>query len=107
MLLYPYHAIDQQAALQITYGSLLITSQEILAASSFLNKFPSQSLTEQFQAKIDKTSALNEPDHCMFIVQDPQITHEFRTSSLEESEHWVQHIKNATVSETLKPFNFL
>ncbi|XP_063690073.1 pleckstrin homology domain-containing family A member 1-like isoform X2 [Bolinopsis microptera] len=51
-------------------------------------------------AKIDKTSALNEPDHCMFIVQDPQITHEFRTSSLEQSEHWVQHIKNATLPKT-------
>ncbi|KAL5248136.1 hypothetical protein ACHWQZ_G017346 [Mnemiopsis leidyi] len=51
-------------------------------------------------AKLDKTSVLNDPDHSMFIVQDPQITHEFRTPSLEESELWVQHIKNATLPKT-------
>lgn len=51
-------------------------------------------------AKLDKTSPLNEPDHSMFIVQDPQITHEFRTPSTEESELWVQHIKNATLPKT-------
>jgi len=81
-----------------------LTNREIrwhLPAESDQNVFLGEiEVSRIVNVKIDKTSVLNEPDHCMFIVQDPQITHEFRTTSLEESEHWVQHIKNATLPKT-------
>lgn len=50
--------------------------------------------------KLDPNSELNEPDFSMFLVQDPQISHEFRTATRAESEIWVQHIKNATLPKT-------
>ena len=50
------------------------------------------------QAILETKSELVEPGYTVFTVQDPAMSHEFRSSSQRVSEDWVQHIKNATVS---------
>eukprot|EP00116_Pleurobrachia_bachei_P013458 sb/3473720/ len=52
-------------------------------------------------AKVDPNSPRGDGGgHTVFVVQEPEENHEFRTVTLEQAQHWVQHIKNATLPKT-------